>query len=229
MFIYHVCTFIISPQIYSLQSASAQGRNMEMRTIQQNVDRGGRNDKIFIPSVYPQYPACLKSNFKQRWWVIRVGPCASVSGHWELTEMNSHYGMEYVTTKRFLCILSHLLNNYGEWRVSQKGNGRSIWVGLLRTWSDMTWFIFYEDNSANCVENGLTSLAGKTYRWLLQVSWWEMMGTGAKVLVGMKKGLTRRDLCELGSIVDLSMRRAEKNEGWFSLAWKNEWSIVTGA
>lgn len=39
------------------------------------------------------------------------------------------------------------------------------------------------------------------------------MGTGAKVLVGMKKGLTRRDLCELGYIVDLSMRRAEKNEG----------------
>lgn len=129
MFIYHVCTFIISPQIYSLQSASAQGRNMEMRTIQQNVDRGGRNDKIFIPSVYPQYPACLKSNFKQRWWVIRVGPCASVSGHWELTEMNSHYGMEYVTTKRFLCILSHLLNNYGEWRVSQKGEKWSVDMG----------------------------------------------------------------------------------------------------
>lgn len=120
MFIYHVCTFIISPQIYSLQSARAQG---EKHGNENNpAERwGGRNDKIFIPSVYPQYPGCLKSNFKQRWWVIRVGPCASVSGHWELTEMNSHYGME--------CILSHLLNNYGEWRVSQKGERRSVDMG----------------------------------------------------------------------------------------------------
>lgn len=43
--------------------------------------------------------------------------------------MNNHYGMEYVTTKWFLCIPSHLLNNYGEWTVNQKWERGLISMG----------------------------------------------------------------------------------------------------